>query len=212
MQTTTETRTTKKTKGATAAPPAKKNPKQPGRWKEALCVKLTVDERAIKGDVAAKLDAEVEALEADKKSAMASYKGRVDAKKSELRDTMRSIRTGEEFRQIEVYETFDYRTNTCTVMRTDTGAVLRTRALTLDERQEDLFNGATKDGKQQSLATIGDAVAAKAAKANGKANGHARAKKTDDGPTDITDPAAVLEGAVPDEPTGKRRPAKRRGR
>ena len=202
----------KKAKGKAVkkSPPAP-SAKKPGRWTESFPIKLSHEELAKKGNVAAALDAEIESLEADKKSAVGSFKGRIDAKKSELRDTMRAIRTGEEWRPVDVVEEFDFRTNTCRVVRSDTGATVRTRALTLEERQADLFNGKTKDGAQTSLATIGDAVAAKAAKKTNGANG-AHAKKGDDGPTEITEPGALLDGAKPEDEPAKRRPARRRGR
>lgn len=185
--------------------PAK--PKAPERWKENLTCKLSRDEVVKKGDLAAALHAEIEQLEGDRKSAAASIKGRIDAKKAELRDAMRAIASGEEVRSIEVTEDRDYRTNTATVKRVDTGAILRTRGLRSDERQEELFGDKAK-------ATLADAVEAKKGKptnaekkaARAKANGHA-ARKVDDGQTEITAPAALLEGAKAEE-----EPAKKRGR
>jgi len=124
-----------KKKQAAASPP---KPAKPRRWKEQLPVKLSKDERRERGERAAAIMAEIETLEADKKAAAASLKGQIDAKKSELRELGRAVRTGEEYRDTELFEEFEYRTGFCSVKRADTGVELRRRPLTGDERQEKL--------------------------------------------------------------------------
>lgn len=180
-------------------PPASKKTKAPATWTEAFLCRLTPEEMETKAAaMTAALD-EIEELEAEKKSRTADIKGKIDGKKSELRDLRKARRLGQEEREVEVYESFVFATNTVEIRRADTDELVRTRAMRADERQEELPLASDNAQGNTPLPTW----ATETEEYTGRKVDAEEAPTSDDG-TSIDDPQSVLdaEGFAGDEDEG----------
>ncbi len=110
----------------------------PRHFPEVLPVRLTEAEIAERGRRAAVAMERVEQLEAAKAAAMSDWKWKIDGAEKERDELLRTIARGTEERAVECIETFEWRTGTVTVVRVDTGAKVRERAMSAAERQPSL--------------------------------------------------------------------------
>lgn len=77
---------------------------------------------------------ELEKLEGEKASVTKSYGSRIESVKARIREKSGTFRQGWEMREVDHIEIKDFDLGTCTLMRTDTGEVVKTRKLTTSER------------------------------------------------------------------------------
>lgn len=105
---------------------------------EKLPCDLTRDEKLLKAEEMAehlKVRAEVEV---EAKSSADDYKTQLKRLDRLVGDRAEEVRTGVEYRQIECVERGSYRMNKVDVIRCDTGEVVRSRPMTVSERQDSL--------------------------------------------------------------------------
>jgi hypothetical protein len=105
---------------------------------KTLPVKLTPDEERSKGKEAARIGRECTTMHLE----MAQLKIAMKQKKEALADKARAIvdlhheiNTGQEYREVQCREELDHTHLVVHTIRLDTGEVIETRAMTLDERQ-----------------------------------------------------------------------------
>lgn len=104
---------------------------------------------------------ELEAVDQEKKDAMAGFKDRMDALGTRIKDAAHKINTGQEERLIDCEVRKDFARNVVETFRLDTYGLVEERALTPEERQQELeFQAAKapaagKDEPSMLGATIG---------------------------------------------------------
>lgn len=81
---------------------------------------------------------ELEAVEAEKKDAMAGFKDRIDALGTRIKDAAHKINTGQEQRLIDCEVRKDFARNVVETFRLDTYGLVEERAMTVEERQIEL--------------------------------------------------------------------------
>jgi len=108
---------------------------QAAKTVEQLAVPLTPEEVLMKGKQLTQRCIEVAKLEAEKKLQASAIKSDIDAVKEKIKDLVVEIDRGEEIRPIECYERPRYGAQMVDIIRTDTGAVVRQRAMHPNERQ-----------------------------------------------------------------------------
>lgn len=87
---------------------------------------------------------ELEDLEQEKKDAMAGFKDRMEALSTRIKDAAHKINTGQEQRLIDCEVRKDFARNVVETFRLDTYGLVEERALTLEERQQELEFQAAK--------------------------------------------------------------------
>ena len=102
---------------------------------ERLKVVLTEDEIRITADMLAERIKRKEAKEDEKKDVIARYKNELDILESEIHLLASTVREKAEYRMVDIQTNCDYQRGTITVMRLDTGEIIRTRVMTAVERQ-----------------------------------------------------------------------------
>ena len=110
----------------------------PRAFTELLPVKLTVAELAERAKKAAAARHRIADFEVQKKAAADTWKAKIELAENERDGLLDAIASGSEEREVEVVETFEFRTGIVTVTRTDTGDVIRERAMSALERQPEL--------------------------------------------------------------------------
>ncbi len=105
---------------------------------ESHKVQLTEKEIRDASEKLAKLTDDIEGKEADKKSVASQYKADIDRLTSDARSEAALVRNKYDYRQVECREEFDNDHRTVSIVRTDTGETVRTRAMTSAEKQSDL--------------------------------------------------------------------------
>lgn len=123
----------------------------PRTFTELLPVSLTETELADRAKKAAHARRQVAEFESQKKAASDHWKAKVELAENERDALLDVIASGVEDRHVEVIETFEYRTGTVTVTRTDTQEKIRERAMTSGERQPELFDVAGNPRAQAQL-------------------------------------------------------------
>jgi hypothetical protein len=117
--------------------------KEPGF--ERLPCKLTDIELKSRGlELGHKLS-ELNDLEAKKKAAASTFSSAIKEVNAKIHELGETQRTGTEYRQVEVREERAFESNLIKIVRRDTGEQVRTRAMTGEERQEELFAGHTRN-------------------------------------------------------------------
>jgi hypothetical protein len=165
--------------------------KPPRSFHEKLPCVLTNEELAERGAKIAEAYAEQDTLDAERKNVNDGYKAKIELVEGRIRELAGVLRTKQELREVELIEEFIFATNTVRVTRADTKEVVRERAMTKNERQEELplekKNGADKP--KETKAESKDAAPAP-------------------NPTEITDPAGELgpEATAPAKGKRSRRP------
>ncbi len=76
---------------------------------------------------------ELERLEGEKASVTKSYASRIETVKARIREKSGTFRQGWEMREVDHIEIKDFDLGTCTLMRTDTGEIVKSRKLTTAE-------------------------------------------------------------------------------
>jgi hypothetical protein len=108
--------------------------------KDTLPVKLTNEERMQCADALANAIQSAADAKAKKRSIVKNLDreiAEIEQEGVELRD---AVATGREYREVIVHRVFDFEKAIVTETRTDTGEVLRSRAMTDDERQQKLLD------------------------------------------------------------------------
>lgn len=117
---------------------------------QVLCV-MTDAERIAKGEALARSAFEMTALEDAKAAAGRDFTNRIKNLKTEQGKLADEVKTGTEMRDIECVEKPDWRQHIVTVVRCDTGEVVRTRPMTPSERQLrfDALSARVKDDEDE---------------------------------------------------------------
>lgn len=105
----------------------------------SLACPLTERELLERGARLADLHHDLADLENAKKDTAAAFKARIETIESEAQGLARQIRGRAEYRDVEVKREKDFARNVEEVIRLDSGEVVATRALTPQERQEEMF-------------------------------------------------------------------------
>jgi hypothetical protein len=108
---------------------------------EMVPCKLSAEESHLKSKQLCQLAIDRAELEQEKKSAASAIKAAIDSKEEKINDLVKEVHSGEELRPVECYERPRYIDNMVDLIRTDTGAVVRTRAMHPTERQTALDMG-----------------------------------------------------------------------
>jgi hypothetical protein len=106
---------------------------------EILEVLLSDQEKAAKSEQLSKLIIERRMLKAEAKRQAENFASKIKISDQEIENLASVIDDGREFRTVTCKEQFTESGIEIEIIRTDTGEIVRTRALTTEERQEDLF-------------------------------------------------------------------------
>ncbi len=104
--------------------------------KQHLECRLTDAEKIERGAASATLTLEIGELELAKKSAADDFKARIDGKALEVKSIARTLKQGFEIREVGCEEQKDYQARTVTIIRLDTGEIVSSRGMTIEEMQE----------------------------------------------------------------------------
>lgn len=107
--------------------------------KDVLPVKLTDEERMQCADALANALQGITDAKQKKKRIVKDLDSEIAQAEQEAVDLRDAVATGREYREVIVHRVFDYEKATVTEHRTDTGEVLRSRAMTDEERQAKLL-------------------------------------------------------------------------
>jgi hypothetical protein len=102
---------------------------------QTLACLLTPDEKALKSEQLVQALGDVDALEDRKKSAADDFKRLLIAKDCDVRRLTREISTGIEFRDVACHEVMSFARGQADMVRDDTGEIVGTRTLRVEERQ-----------------------------------------------------------------------------
>lgn len=111
------------------------------REMETLKVILTPAEIKALGELMAKSDRDLDEAKEELKGIKAQYAAKIAGLEGLRSSCAEKIRTGFEFRQIEVETNYDYETGTVFKVRLDTLEKIETRAMTSRERQQEIRFG-----------------------------------------------------------------------
>lgn len=167
-------------------------------------VALSPIERLALGQKIAQLDADVEKLEADKKSAVAEWNGKIEAASAELRSLCSKLRKGAEERDVRVVDVKDFGANSYRVVDAENeGVVYFERALDARERQADLFvQDVAKKAAEAAEKNVGEAAKLV------EGEPEAPAKEPDASSFDAGAPAPEGDGFSPEKPAKRTRKPK----
>lgn len=110
----------------------------PPTWNEDLPVALTRDELFERGERLALQDQLLADAEAARKQSALEHKGKINDIKSERSRLALIVRERAESRPVPVTKVEHFARGVTDIVRTDTGEVVRSKAMTDDERQSDL--------------------------------------------------------------------------
>lgn len=159
----------------------KTNGKPPRSFTERMPCKLTDAELVDRGGKLADAYAEADALEAERKNTNDGFKAKIELVEQRVRDLAGTLRTKQETREVELLEEYDYRTFSVRVKRADTGEMVRERAMTKNERQEELPLDKASKKKDEAQPANGSTSITEAARAAGEQLGHEVAGAIADG-------------------------------
>lgn len=103
---------------------------------ELLPAQLNEFELLSYGDTLARLHDEIRGVEDSKKEIMDDFKSKLTALNADRQRLARAVADKQERREVECEETPDYKRGIVTIMRKDTGEVVRERVLNDTERQQ----------------------------------------------------------------------------
>lgn len=116
---------------------------------EKLPVQLSDEEVRLRGEELAAKRKEWEAVKAEAKAAAQAAKSQLDELDTDISELARVVRARTEWRDVEVIEQRDFDRGLVETIRTDTGEVVRSRAMTGGERQITLLGaGARREGDE----------------------------------------------------------------
>lgn len=104
-----------------------------------LAVALTEDENVRYGERMGRMVGELGAVQDKKKTTTAELGSHEKLLQSQISDLGMVLREGEELRDVECNEVFDYDKGECRIYRNDSGHLVDTRPLTREERQTRMF-------------------------------------------------------------------------
>ncbi len=108
---------------------------------------LTDQEKIERGEALSTMVQDLKALEEEKKAVGTEFKERIDNKAFEARYLAKVIKQGYEERVVEVDEVKDHKRRVVEIFRTDTGALVSSRSMAIEDAQEEMFNDNRHDGK-----------------------------------------------------------------
>lgn len=111
---------------------------------------LTDEEKIERGEALSTMVQDLKALEEEKKAVGTEFKERIDNKAFEARYLAKVIKQGYEERVVEVVEVDevkDHKMRVVQIFRTDTGAMVSSRSMAIEDAQEEMFNDNRHDGK-----------------------------------------------------------------
>lgn len=97
---------------------------------------LTEALRVEYGHQVATLTLEISGLETEKKESASDFKERIDVRTAEARRLSGILKAGKEPRSVACEEQFDFANRSVSVWRLDTGELVTSRTMELDEMQE----------------------------------------------------------------------------
>lgn len=106
---------------------------------------LTEDEIKDYGAQLARRYSEITDLEEQKKSVTSDFKARIDSANADAGVLARKIQNGYEFKNTDCEIQWDYDEKAVTVVRLDTMETVKSRPMTPDELQEEMFDGEGQD-------------------------------------------------------------------
>lgn len=109
------------------------------RFSESLVCHLTPEEVAERADRAARLQHDADELAAELARETKTYKGRISRATTEQHRLLEEVRTRQGYQPVECERQPDLLGGILRTVRLDTGEIVRTRALTPEERQKKLF-------------------------------------------------------------------------
>jgi len=112
-----------------------------------LSVQLTKQEIIERSTQQAELVKKLEDKEAEKSEATTRLTSSIKELKRELQLVAQEVRAGQRWAEVEVARQKDIKRGVEETIRTDTGEIIETRALTPAEMQLDLIGGASASGK-----------------------------------------------------------------
>lgn len=113
-------------------------------------VELTKDEVRMRGESLARKHAEWDAVESARKAAMTHAKSEEELLEADMKLLAEAIRTGKEYRDVEVREVRNDAALSMDTVRQDTGEVIEQRPLRPDELQAKLFDVTGKKTEKKS--------------------------------------------------------------
>lgn len=112
------------------------NSKETKLCKEFLKHDFTQDEILEKGTELARINAEKNGIENEKKAVTSSFKAKIDAKDAEIQELSNHINNGFEHRYVQCRVQYnDPNTGYKTIVRLDTGEIVRKESMTAEELQ-----------------------------------------------------------------------------
>ncbi len=123
-----------------------------------LAVELTETEKTAKGQSIARTLEHIDELEQEKKDRTRDLANIIKGERLVAKKLARQLREGKEIRPVECTEDLDFRIGVAHLKRNDTGEVIETRPLRVDERTPKLFDIKAKEPKakkQQAAAPAG---------------------------------------------------------
>lgn len=117
------------------------------RYKKALPIQLSVDEKLAISDEAGAISTEIMDMEAEEGKRKAAAKTSIQSKKDELAKLLRSMSTGAREAEVEVADVPVFEQNRVEVVRLDTKEIVDTRAMVAAERQREI-KGDQEDGNK----------------------------------------------------------------
>ncbi len=103
---------------------------------ENLKCMLTDDEVKQVGETMARLIQTKAGLEKDKKSAMASFKAKIDAADAQIIDNSNKVCDKYEYRDVDCVQCMNFTVHTIWTVRSDTGEKIEDRKMTVQEKLE----------------------------------------------------------------------------
>lgn len=111
------------------------------KYKKALPVNLTADEKVANSTAAGKLTAKIERMKEKLKKRMAGAKTKIAEAETRLREMMRVCATGQQVRELDCVDIPVYAEDQVEIVRLDDSTVVETRPMTAGERQGTLTTG-----------------------------------------------------------------------
>ena len=137
------------------------NLKVGGSFDRTLLVNLTGDEKEKLHDELAVYCTDIEAKMGEKAAAMAEFNESLRDMRKGMRTVLNAINTGSREVEVKCREYTHFKNNTVIVKRLDTGEVIEERAMTAEERQQEMFalegGPDESEGLKASISDIGEA-------------------------------------------------------
>lgn len=129
-------KSTRASKGTETPVNEKIGKNEPIQSRQFLRHDFTPDEIMKKGQKLAQLSAEKIAIENDKKAAMSDFKAKIDGKDAEMKIIMQDINTGHGQEYVNcITKHHDPTTAMQTIYREDTGEIVRTESMSMEDLQ-----------------------------------------------------------------------------